>query len=107
MTRRPKVSGSHVSTKQMAYAAVRRVKVSFAGPFTSISGYVVGQDDYHWLVAVPHQEGVQVSLVHKGSAAVVTITETLLDDAEASSVVSRVEEIGRSFWDHCRRTYNI
>lgn len=94
-----------MSDRQIARAATsgRSLTFGFIGA-ESLTGYVVGMDDFHWLVA-HHTETSKptISLVHKGSAALITISpeSDLLD----SGIKPFVERIGRGFFDFCTTTF--
>lgn len=100
-------NGSQVSSKQIAHAAAGRRQVRFVTSIETVSGYVVGQDDYHWLVAtITQQSDVEVVLVHKGSAALVKFTDRTLSQ-EPQTAVDRIEKVGVAFWGWCKKTYSI
>ena len=72
-------TGSAMSTKQLLATVRDGRMVTFflagvsgenPGPVT-ISGYLAGIDDYHWLVFEPKEE--RLFLVHKGNVAAVEI----------------------------------
>lgn len=98
-----------MSDRQIAYAATSGRKVTFTVVHQEqpIVGYVVGSDDYHWLVADPSGEGdvVTTSLVHKGLAPVATISPVSTLENEPPAVRAAVEGIGRGFWLFCDREY--
>jgi hypothetical protein len=100
------VSGSAVSSKQIAWAAVNHRLVKFSTLVGDQSGYVIGQDDFHWIIAtVPHEGDThQTALIHKGSAAIVTITDHRLEE-ERDQIGSAVTMAGTSFWNFCQTTY--
>jgi hypothetical protein len=85
-----------MSTKQISRAAVdgRRLRFIFAD--RTIEGYVVGLDDYHWLVA-PYDSD-ELNLVHKGSASLVVFTAHTLND-EDPATQERVTKVGQAYWD--------
>jgi hypothetical protein len=94
--------GSSMSDKQMARAAVEGRKIIFCtGVLTPMEGYVVGMDDYHWLIAAPSEgeRGVQTTLVHK-SCPLVTFTADLLS-GEIDEDREKIQSIGHSFWRYC------
>lgn len=100
-----------MSAKQLAWAATRGRRISFrflSAGYTA-SGYLVGMDDYHWMVAVPRGDDndpfVETTLVHKGSADLITIERDQILDAEPPAIRVSVEEIGRPFFSFCERTY--
>ena len=96
-----------MSSKQIAFAAVNGHRVTFAiAGEENVVGYVVGQDDYHWLCAQPKANlDVNSVLVHKGSAATITISPHPTLTNEDPTVRSEVERVGSAFWDYCKRTY--
>ena len=96
-----------MSSKQMAYAATsgRRVSFSFLAANHQVSGYLVGMDDYHWLVACLVPGEVQTTLIHKSSADLVTISNESTLDSEHDYIKVAVQEIGRGFFAFCNRTY--
>jgi hypothetical protein len=98
--------GSQVSTKQIAWAAVNGRLVKFSTTVGDQAGYVIGQDDFHWVIATVPQSSTahQTALIHKGSAAVVTITDQLLD-SEPDPIVSSITMAGSAFWSYCRSTF--
>lgn len=101
--------GSSTSAKQIASAAVHGRRVTFvyvSGPH-SISGYVCGQDDYHWLVAVPDRERkiITTTLVHKSRADFVNLSPDSDLDNEDPAIRVAVESVGRGFWLFCERAF--
>lgn len=98
-----------MSTKQMAYAAVkgRKLTVHGAGGAAPVHGYLVGMDDFHWLLAEitwPGDGGkpqVDTHLIHK-SAPRIRISHTTSLSDEHDDVQALVNEIGRSFFAHCQ-----
>lgn len=101
-------SGSAVSTKQIAWAAVNGRCVTFTTSVGEFSGYVIGMDDYHWVVADPDGGGThfKTRLIHKGLAPVVTVTDKTLDQ-EIEPVASAVTLAGSSFWALCRKNHSL
>jgi len=104
-------SGSAMSTKQMAYAATagRKITFRFLSAGVDVQGYLVGMDDYHWMVAAPNPKNepvVETVLVHKGSADLIKIDRTSTLGAEPPAVRMAVDEIGRPFFTHCAETYS-
>jgi len=99
-------AGSAMSTKQMAYAAVagRRLTVHIPG-CPPLFGYLVGMDDFHWLVAEIHegrpQPQVSTHLVHKSAPRIRIDHEASLSD-ESTAAQALVNEIGGSFFAHCQ-----
>ncbi len=95
-----------MSTKQMAQAAVkgRTVRVHIPGTET-LHGYLVGMDDFHWLVAEPDLDVqgkavVATHLVHK-SAPRIMIDSTSLLSEEPDVIQAAIQEIGGSFFAYC------
>jgi hypothetical protein len=101
--------GSFMSDRQLARAAVDGKKITFkiiASEYSyEVMGYVVGMDDYHWLVAVPVAEGARLTLVHKGSADVINIPRDPHLNDEKPHVQEDVRAVGTDFWSFCRRNY--
>ena len=91
----------------MAYAATagRKVTFWFLASDIHLEGYLVGMDDYHWLIAASKGDDVETTLVHKSSADLVTISKESSLDSEPDTVKVAVEEIGRGFFAFCDRTY--
>lgn len=97
-----RMSGSAMSDKQMARAAVDgRMLVFRTGVLVPMEGYVVGMDDFHWLIATPSDghEPVQTTLVHK-TCPLVTFTDHYLVD-ESAGDREKVQKIGDAFWTWC------
>lgn len=96
-----------MSSRQVARAAVHghNIRFVFNNNIEPITGYVVGQDDFHWLIAHSDGANFKTTLVHKGSAALLTISpsSTLLN--EEADFRTYVEKIGRGFWLWCDETY--
>lgn len=97
-----------MSSKQIAYCAVhgRPVIFRFIGRDLDITGYIVGMDDFHFLVAIPQEDdSISVQLIHKAAADVIELTNrpTLQDESPAIRV--GVENVGRGFWSYCDRVY--
>lgn len=92
-----------MSDKQIARAAVEGQRLIFrTGAWTPVDGYVVGMDDYHWLIAAPGEEStdpVITTLIHK-TCPLVSFTDTYLaDEPEEDRIV--IQQIGRPFWESC------
>jgi hypothetical protein len=96
--------GSSASTKNLARAAVegRRLNFHFS-PEWQVSGYLVGMDDFHWVIVGTEPSGPRVKLIHK-SAPVVEITDSVLTK-ETPEFVKRVIEISESFRAYCLKNY--
>jgi len=97
----PNRSGSAMSTRQLVYAATHGRKVTFQfGPDDDEQGYIVGMDDYHWMLAVPTwdtEHPVEVVLVHKGSAGRIKISQADDLSTERPLVQQAVDRIGGRF----------
>lgn len=94
-----------MSDKQIARAAVAGQRLIFRTvAFTPMDGYVVGTDDYHWLIASPGERGepVEITLVHK-TCPLVSFTDTYLAD-EPDADRKEIQRIGHLFWENCVRT---
>jgi hypothetical protein len=93
--------GSSMSAKQISRAAVDNRKLAFnlIAPPSRVAGYVVGMDDYHWLVAQGNED---LLLVHKGSAATVEFLSGFLS-SEDTDFQEYTKRVGASFWDSLQR----
>lgn len=100
-------TGSSMSNKQVAYAATTGHKITFvlAHGLGSREGYVVGMDDYHWLVAQPENDTIRKSIISKGNTVALDLSPapTLVDEPPAVRVA--ITEVGRGFWLFCDKTY--
>jgi hypothetical protein len=104
--------GAFMSNKQISEAAARGRKVTFAflssQPAHEVIGYVVGMDDYHWMVAsvvpepAPEQDPIAIVLVHK-SADMISLSSRNSFDQETQEVQKALTDIGGAFWDYCTR----
>lgn len=86
----------------MARAAVDgRMLVFRTGVLMPMDGYVVGMDDFHWLIATPadSHEPVQTTLIHK-TCPLVTFTDHYLAD-EDDEDRRKIQQIGGAFWEFC------
>jgi hypothetical protein len=98
--------GSANSSKQLAHAAVRGSSITFKMVNDeNITGFLVGMDDYHWVVVASGTE--QVSLVHKASAPVVKISQRNDMADEPDPTQAFIAKVGSGFLDFCRQTYSI
>lgn len=98
-----KKSGSFMSDKQMARAAVQGQCLVFrTGVEMPVKGYVVGMDDFHWLIATPSnpREPVMTTLVHK-SCPLVSFTPVHLEDEDEDDR-RIIQETGLAFWSFCQ-----
>lgn len=96
--------GDVMSGKQIGRAAAEGQKLAFHTGVLDVAGYVVGSDDFHWLVAATHKEyGVYTALVHKTCPVVVFTTSTLEEEPQMDRDV--ITGIGGPFWAWCERTY--
>lgn len=115
--REPRRRGSNVSDRQIAGAASRGRKVTFqfltANPGHEVSGYIVGMDDYHWMVAsvVPESTRVQgdspiaLSLVHKSRVDLIRLHDASTINKESESAQAALVEVGQKFWRFCDSHY--
>jgi hypothetical protein len=96
-------TGSIASTKAMARAAVegRLITFSFSEEWI-ISGYLIGMDDFHWVI-VEMASNLKTNLIHKSVPHVVIGTSTL--DTESEEFQRRAKEMGESFWGYCKKNY--
>lgn len=86
--------GAAVSTKQIAHAvkAERLVEVWYS-PDTWFSGYIIGADDYHWIVI---DLDLGVNLVHKsGSRLRIHPKRTI--ESEPQSLQSQIRQLTDPF----------
>lgn len=99
--------GSSMSNKQVAYAATSGHKIEFqlGHGYDPIEGYVVGMDDYHWMVASPEGDTIAKSIISKGNTVALLLSPapTLMDEPPAVRVA--ITEVGRGFWLFCDKTY--
>lgn len=114
--RRRSRRGSDASDRQIANAAMRGRRVIFmwlaTQPRHEIQGYVVGMDDYHWLVASPIPESdrtqgedpITLSLVHR-TASVIKLPPQEALTSETNEVQEAVRRVGQGFWSYCENTY--
>lgn len=102
--KRPTRQGAAMSAKQIGRAAHAGIKIAFHTGVYDISGYVVGSDDFHWLVTSVHRQyGVYTALVHKSCPVVVFTADLLENETEDDRVA--IEAIGAGFWEWCGKTY--
>lgn len=93
-----------MSTKQMAYAARDGKRLTLNTSVGSVTGYLVGMDDYHWLIAeVTETSEVCVSLVHKGLTPHARISRMPLLSDETPAIQAAVREAGGAFFSWCER----
>lgn len=96
--------GAAMSDKQIGRAAFEGRKIAFHTGVFDLAGYVVGSDDFHWLVAAIHRDrGVYTALVHKTCPVVVFTPDLLSEESEPNR--KAVEAIGSAFWAWCGKTY--
>lgn len=110
--------GSEVSDKQIAQAAMngRRVTFRFVStqPSQEVTGYVVGMDDYHWMVAtvVPEESRkkgeppVYNALVHKSRVDIIRLWPVSTIETEDQAAQSLLHSIGGKFWRYCEKHYH-
>jgi hypothetical protein len=96
--------GSSVSTKMLARAAVEGRRLHFRlTPSWLITGYLVGMDDFHWIIVGMGEDLLRLQIIHK-SVPAVEISDARLN-TEPEEVVKKVTEIGQSFWSYCEKSY--
>lgn len=98
-------TGSAMSDKQIARQAVARRRVTFypaMGP-SQINGYVVGQDNFHWLVAAELFNEYVTVLVHKTAPVVVLSNHSLSNEDE--HLQNLVSQVGTGFFLFCEKNY--
>lgn len=107
----PKVRrGSFLSDKQVVEASRRGRHVTFkvlkSQPAHEVVGYVVGMDDYHWMVACPQvievvsprgEDLIKIRLVHKSADLIELDTKNTLDSLSVEHQ-DAIKKIGESFW---------
>lgn len=110
-------NGAHMSTKQIAKAALAGRKATFkylhTMPVQEVVGYFVGMDDFHFLVASVIPEGdrasedqlISTSLIHKASADIIGLASESTLDSELPAVRAGIAAIGDPFWQWCARNY--
>lgn len=97
---------SAMTDKQMGRAAAEGRRMRFVTGVVTYEGYLVGADDFHWMVAVPASSATTadfVVMVHK-SCPSVEISTILLDE-QPSATRQFVERIGHAYWAYCKKTY--
>ena len=115
--RRSERRGAAVSSKQIAKAALhgRKVTMKFlrSQPAHEVNGYVVGMDDFHWLVAsvIPAylrvgDETVSLSLIHKSSADVIGLASDSTLNLEDTDTQKALTRLGGAFWSWCEENYS-
>lgn len=96
-----------MSDRQLGRAAVEHRRLIFhPADHESIPGYLVGMDDFHWLVATPASDVDKhhlTVLIHK-SCPLVAFSHVFLDE-ESEDVQLWVKQVGKGFWEHCKTTY--
>lgn len=96
-----------MSDRQLARAATSGRRLTFRLPADeAVEGYLVGSDDFHWLVAFLGDTYLpEITLIHKGSASRIDISPAPTLDDENPSYREFVTRIGRGFWLFCDKTY--
>lgn len=109
--------GSQLTDKQIGKAAAYGRKITcrfFAQTAHEVTGYVVGMDDYHWMIAtvIPEStrtdkdEPISLMLVHKSRVDVTVLhTESTLDNEDSEAQVA-ITQVGQKFWTYCENHYN-
>lgn len=106
--------GSDLSDKQIAHAAMRGRKVTFqyfsTQPAHELTGYIVGMDDYHWMVAsvvspVSHDDLIVNTLVHKSRVDMIRLHPDSTIDKETPEVQEAIRQVGQAFWHYCEKNY--
>lgn len=94
--------GSEMSNKQLARTVLHGRMITFRFPTgESITGYLCGMDDYHWMVVTP-ESGLK-HLIHKGGASVVTLADT--SSYESEPLRDEMEEVIGPFREYVNRTF--
>lgn len=107
---RPPRRGSFLSDKQVTDASRRGRTVTFkvlkSQPAHEVTGYVVGKDDYHWMVACPQileiaqsedRDLIKIRLVHKSADLIELDTKDSLSGL-AQEHRDAIKKIGEPFW---------
>lgn len=102
--------GARMSTHQMAKAATTGRKVTFRwlSANQTVEGYLVGMDDYNWLITSigrADDSQPQTLLVHKASPDLTVISAESSLDSETGRMQAAVQEIGRAFFAYCDKTF--
>lgn len=108
-------TGSGMSDRQMARAAVdgrlitfiQQLRMDWDEPNAALSGFLVGMDDYHWMIvpdSVNKSEDLPVILVHKSCPFVMISRDVFLGD-QPEPFRAAVRKIGSGFWSHCRQEH--
>lgn len=71
----------------------------------TLQGYLVGSDDFHWLLAHKDEYIPQVTLIHKGSTPRIDISPSPTLDSEDAKYQAFVRQIGAGFWSFCTDTF--
>jgi hypothetical protein len=95
-----------MSTRQMAWAATAGRKITFTwlGPAHTLEGYLVGMDDFNWLITSIGSEP-QTVLVHKASPDLTVISAEPSLHSEPNHVQDAVYAVGRPFFTFCEENY--
>lgn len=99
--------GSHNSSKQLAHAATRGSRVTFTTTAGVVSGYLVGMDDYHWVVVSPEDSTLHVTLVHKASSPIVNVGSSNNLQDEQDSTREYVAQVGSAFFSWCSNNFGL
>jgi len=97
-----KRTGSYVSDKKMARAAVENQLLRFR--LTSgheVRGYLSGMDSYNWMVVT--KDGGNF-IIHKTNVELLEITDIFLFQ-ESPEAIANVTQIAKSFWAFCEKEY--
>lgn len=99
--------GSSMSNKQVAYAATSGHQITFnlAHGYEPVEGYVVGADDYHWMVACVEDGDINKVIVSKGNTVSLVLSPAPTLSDEPTNIQVAISEIGRGFWLYCDKTY--
>lgn len=94
-----------MSTKQMARAAAdERLVIVWFSDTETLRGFLVGMDDFHWLLAHVEGRSVCTTLVHKTAPRIQIGRKTLDDLGYEAHLVDEIRSIGQSFFNYCRTT---
>ena len=109
--------GSEMTDKQVEESARRGRKITcrfLTGTSHEVSGYVVGLDDYHWMIGtvVPASlredgaEPISLMLVHKSRVDVTVLHSGSTLGTEDDAAQTALALVGGPFWRGLERNHN-
>lgn len=94
----PRRRGSEASDRQIHAAVKEQRRIEVDLPSGPISGYVMGMDDYHWVIAA---SSGQTYLVHKSAPCLVVTSVTIAEDPDATpDLMTKVDAFRRWVLKH-------